>query len=146
MYWLYFPVSTPDGWSSFHSSSSWSRRCWPCLSGQPASTNDCYAQLPTGRPARSSRPRCLRLLCPFLWFMTTWCTAVRLAERTIHCRAVEKGANFTSCRLIWVDLKERPPHSSLHPCQSFKKVKYLIAAVYLLIDESVCFHFFFLNK
>ena len=24
------PSATPDGWSSFHSSSSWSRRCWPC--------------------------------------------------------------------------------------------------------------------
>jgi hypothetical protein len=37
----------------------------------------------------------------------------RQTRRTIHYRAVEKGANFTSCRLIWVDLRQRPPPFSI---------------------------------
>ena len=35
------PSATPDGWSSFHSSSSWSRRCWPFSKSTEESYKPC---------------------------------------------------------------------------------------------------------
>ena len=109
--------------------------------GQPAFNGNAAQPPPSRHPAAAGPP----LLAPplsvsLIYDNLMYSRQTRRAYYTLQgCR---KRGEFYKLPTDMSRPKGAPPHSSLHPCQSFKKVKYLIAAVYLLIDESVCFHFF----